>query len=60
VESEFISSDMVETTEFPHLAQKYQVMGVPKTMINEDHFVVGALPEEKLIEEIMKAVHKVV
>ena len=51
---------MVETTEFPHLAQKYQVMGVPKTVINEDHFVVGALPEEKLLEEIMKAVRKVV
>jgi predicted DsbA family dithiol-disulfide isomerase len=60
VESEFITSDMVETTEFPHLVQKYQVMGVPKTVINEDHFVVGAFPKEKMLEEIMKAVKKVV
>jgi predicted DsbA family dithiol-disulfide isomerase len=60
VESKFITSDMIETTEFPHLVQKYQVMGVPKTVINEDHFVVGALPEEKMLEEIMKAVQKVV
>lgn len=51
---------MVETTEFPHLAQRYQIMGVPKTVINENNFVVGALPEEKMLEEIMKATHKVV
>jgi hypothetical protein len=30
IESDRIVADMVEVTEFPHLAQRYNVMGVPK------------------------------
>lgn len=60
VESELVTADMIETSEFPHLVQKYQVMGVPKTVINETSFVMGAVPEEKMIEEITKAVRQVV
>jgi predicted DsbA family dithiol-disulfide isomerase len=51
---------MVESTEFPHLMQKYQVMGVPKTVINEKFSVVGAVPEEKILQEITQAVQKTV
>ena len=50
--SDRVKADMVEATEFPHLAQKYQVMGVPKTVINEDTFQEGAAPEQLLIEKI--------
>lgn len=50
-----IKADMVEATEFPHLAQKYQVMGVPKTVINEDIFQEGAAPEQLIIEKIKTA-----
>ena len=53
--SENIRADMVEISEFPHLAHKYDVQGVPKTVINEDHHVVGPLPEKELAEEILKA-----
>jgi hypothetical protein len=35
----------VEATEFPHLSNKYSVMGVPCTVINETTFVEGAAPE---------------
>lgn len=49
---------MVESTEFPHLVQRYQVFGVPKTIINEHHSVSGAIPEEKMLSEIVKAVQK--
>jgi glutaredoxin-like protein len=60
IECDLISADMVETSEFPHLVQKYQVMGVPKTVVNGEFSVLGAVPEEKLLEEITKAAHKVV
>jgi predicted DsbA family dithiol-disulfide isomerase len=58
MESEFISADMIEATEFPHLVQRYGVFGVPRTVINEDFSVEGAVPEEKLLSEITRAVKK--
>jgi glutaredoxin-like protein len=54
-ESERIIADMVEATEFPHLAQKYQVVGVPRTIINESIMVEGAVPEETFLEHVLKA-----
>lgn len=53
--SPFIRADMVESTEFPHLAQKYRVFSVPKTVINETKFIDGALPEETFLESVLKA-----
>lgn len=49
-----IRADMIEATEFPHLAQKYQVMGVPRTVINETHHQEGAAPEEMILEKIQE------
>ena len=56
VESSRIKADMVESTEFPHLAQKYNVFGVPKTIINETVTVDGAVPEDALLENVLKAI----
>lgn len=50
-----VTADMVEATEFPHLAQKYNVMGVPRTVINENAFQEGAAPEETLVQKIRSA-----
>ena len=55
LESPRIKSDMVESTEFPHLAHKYGVSGVPKTIINEDIFIEGAVPEETLLDKVLQA-----
>ena len=57
-ESEYIKADMVEAIEFPHLAQKYTVSGVPKTVINETISFVGALPEEMVLDYIRQAMTK--
>jgi predicted DsbA family dithiol-disulfide isomerase len=46
---------MVEAIEFPHLAQKYSISGVPKTVINEDISFVGALPEEMVVQYVKQA-----
>ncbi len=55
MESPHIVGDMVEATEFPELARKYKVYGVPKVVINETHGFEGALPERQYVAEIRKA-----
>jgi glutaredoxin-like protein len=55
LESPWVKSDMVESTEFPHLAHKYGVSGVPKTIINEDMSIEGSAPEETLLEKVLEA-----
>ena len=56
--SDYITSDMVEVSEFPHLAVKYNVQGVPNTVINEKHSLVGAQPEMEVIRAALKAIGK--
>lgn len=51
--SDLITADMVEATEFPHLANKYQVYGVPRTVINEVIHIEGAVPEDMMVDELM-------
>lgn len=53
--NEHITAAMVEATEFPHLANKYGVMGVPKTIINEKTMFEGALPEGAYANKIFEA-----
>jgi len=55
IESEMVRADMVEASEFPHLAHKYNVFAVPKTVLNEELSFEGALPESLFLEELMKA-----
>ncbi len=54
LESDLIRADMVEIIEFPHLVTKYQVMGVPRTVINETIHVEGAVPEPMLMTEFAR------
>ena len=54
-ESEFVTADMVEATEFPHLSMKYQVQGVPRTVINETIHMEGAAPEPMLLAKLREA-----
>ncbi|MEA3408075.1 MAG: thioredoxin family protein [Chloroflexota bacterium] len=56
VASDWIRADMVEAVEFPQLSNKYQVYGVPKTIINEETSVVGAVPEPALVAGVLQAV----
>jgi glutaredoxin-like protein len=53
--SDLVTADMVEATEFPHLANKYQVQGVPRTVINETTHIEGAVPEAALMSRLMTA-----
>lgn len=51
-----VRADMVEASEFPQLAQRYNVTDVPKTIINEAHSFEGAVPAGTVYMEILKAV----
>jgi glutaredoxin-like protein len=55
LESDLIQADMVEATEFPELSIKYQVMGVPRTVINDTVHVEGAAPESMLLARLRQA-----
>jgi glutaredoxin-like protein len=57
LESELVTGDMVEAIEFPHISNKYQVMGVPRTVINEDFFLEGAAPEAMLMAKVREALN---
>ncbi len=50
-----VRADMVEATEFPQLAIKYQVMGVPRTVINETAHIEGAAPEAMVLDKLFEA-----
>jgi len=56
MESSWIKADMVESTEFPHLANKFNVYGVPKTVVNETVTFEGAVPEEEFLARVLEAV----
>jgi len=58
LENENIRSDMIEVLEFPELSARYNVMGVPKTVINGKFFLEGAVPAEYFIEKIEEALEK--
>lgn len=47
-----VRADMIESIEFPELAVKYNIMGVPMTIINETALMEGAGQEDMLIEKI--------
>ena len=56
IENEHITADVVEVSEFIDMAQRYQVRGVPKTVVNDRIEIVGAVPEPRFIQEVMKAI----
>lgn len=53
--SDKITADMVEVSEFPHVAVKYNVQGVPKTVINEKFDLTGAQPASAVLQKIEEA-----
>lgn len=58
LESPMVEAEMVEAIEFPELADRFGVSGVPQTTINHgDGTVVGAVPEAYLVGEIRTALN---
>ena len=51
--SDKITSDVFEAQEFPELAQKYQVRGVPMTLVNEGEPIMGNVGGAKLLQAVL-------
>ncbi len=53
--SDKVTADMVSANEFPHLAMKYRVMGVPKIVVNDGEVEFeGGLPEAAFVEQLRR------
>lgn len=58
LESPMVEAEMIEAMEFPELANRHGVGGVPQTTINDGAgTVVGAVPEQNLVDEIKRALN---
>ena len=56
LESSKVTADVIEVQEFPDLARAYNVMSVPKTVINDSVQFVGVVTEEVMVERVLQAV----
>jgi predicted DsbA family dithiol-disulfide isomerase len=57
MENPLVQAEMVEAMEFPELANRHNVSGVPQTTINDGAAnVVGAVPEANLVAAIQQAI----
>jgi glutaredoxin-like protein len=50
-----VTAYAVEATEFPDLARRYQVTGVPKTVIADRAEILGAVPEDAFVDQMLAA-----
>lgn len=55
LESPRVRADVVEAIEFPALADRYGVIGVPKVVINEAWSFEGARPEKVFLQYVLEA-----
>ena len=50
-----ITADVIEANEFPDLSRRFNVMGVPKTVIDGAQELIGAQPEARLMDAVRAA-----
>ncbi|MEM4705376.1 MAG: thioredoxin family protein, partial [Candidatus Nitrosocaldus sp.] len=55
MESDYITAHMIESIEFPQLANRYNVMAVPKVVINDRIEFEGAVPEPYFAQYVLAA-----
>ncbi len=55
VASPSITASVIEANEYPDLARRYDVYGVPRTVINEKEAIEGAAAPNILLEKVLAA-----
>lgn len=53
--SPHVTAVAVEATEYPDLARRYRVSGVPKTVVNDQVEIMGAVPQDTFVAEALSA-----
>ena len=56
IASDRVTAECIEANEFPELSQRYQVMAVPKVVINDRLQFEGAIPERDFLGAVLQAV----
>lgn len=56
IESEWVTADMVEASEFAELSDTYQVYAVPLTVANGTVRIEGGMPEPMFIPRILQGI----
>lgn len=51
--SDWVTADAIDATEFPDLAERYHVSGVPLTVVGDTVRIEGAVPEGMLMARLM-------
>ena len=54
--NENIIGTVVEANEFPELSKEFNVISVPKTVINKKHSFEGTFKEDRFFEELIKGI----
>ena len=57
IASDKITAECIGANDFPELSQRYQVMAVPKIVINDRVQFEGALPEQDFLGAVLRAVN---
>jgi predicted DsbA family dithiol-disulfide isomerase len=52
--SPHITTHSLDAMEFMDLARKFRVTGVPKTVVNDEVEIMGALPEEMYVRAVLQ------
>ena len=55
IESPLVTALAIDATEFPDLVRRYNVNGVPKTVVNDTMEIMGAAPEDEFVAAITRA-----
>lgn len=55
IASDKVRAVAIEATEFPELSRAYQVMAVPKIVMNDRVQFEGALPEAQFVDAVVRA-----
>ena len=55
IASDKVRAVAIEATEFPEMSRAYQVMAVPKIVMNDRVQFEGALPEAQFVDAVVRA-----
>ena len=53
--SDLVRAEVIDSEEFRELSRRYNVAGVPKTLLNYQSEFVGAAPESFVLQKILNA-----
>ena len=56
MENDKVTAEAIEATEFPDMARQYNVMAVPRTVVNDHGVIEGAMPESMFVQRVLAAI----